>query len=85
MTVTFCSSQDVIDRIGPGANAIILASGGIIERYITTAEGTICGETGIDWLTGYATVNTSVKETLKICTSANFAVLVDIGYEDNCW
>jgi len=71
--VTLCTSQAVLDRCGPYANATIIASGGIIERYIEDAEQTIVTETRRNWITGYANVSTAVKGTLTLCTAAHAA------------
>jgi hypothetical protein len=82
MTTTFCTSQDVLDRIGLYANSTIAASTAIIERYIATSEGVVVGETGINYLTQYSNVNVSLKENLRTATAshaANNIIFYDTG------
>lgn len=73
MTATFCSTTDVLDRVGANGDAGIIASGGWIERYINAAEQTICTETNIDYLTNYASAGTALQGTLKICAASHAA------------
>lgn len=71
--VTLCTYQDVIDRCGVDADATIIASQAIVERYIEDAEQTICAETNINWIGGYTSVIDSVKSTLTLCTASHAA------------
>ena len=73
MAVTLCTSQAVVDRCGRYANATIIASGGIIERYIGDAEQTIVAETRRNWIDGYSSVASGAKATLTLCTAAHAA------------
>ena len=73
MTVTLCAVQDVLDRCGVNANATIIASSAIVERYIEVSEATICAETRRNWIDDYANVPTVVKATLKSCAASHAA------------
>lgn len=69
--VTLCNVQDVLDRIGPNANADIIASSAIVERYIDAAEGTIVAETKVNYIGNFGNVSNELKETLTLCTAAH--------------
>ncbi len=71
--VTLATVQDVLDRCGLNANAVVIASQSIVERYITTSEGVVISETKIDWITGIANVDTYVKEELTSCVASHAA------------
>ena len=70
---TLCSSTDVLDLIGPGANADISASAAIINRYIERAEGCIAAETRKAWVAEYAQVAAITKEILKQAAASHAA------------
>ena len=72
--VTLCTSQAVLDRIGPYANSDVLASEAIIDRYIEDAEQTIVSETRTNWIDDHASVSTALQSTLQICTACHAAV-----------
>lgn len=71
---TLAASQAVTDRVGPNANATIIASEAIIDRYIEIAEQTIVSETRRDWIDSYASLDSSIKATLELCTASHAAM-----------
>lgn len=71
--VTLCNNQDVLDRVGPYANSTIIASSAILDRYIELSEGVVISETGIDWITGIADINSYVQIELKSCVASHAA------------
>lgn len=71
--VTLCSVQDVLDRCGPNANATVIASTAIVERYITVSEGIVIGETRTDWINDFATANSHALTIAKSCVASHSA------------
>lgn len=76
MALTLCTTTDITDLAGYGANATITASSTILTRYGNNAEGIVISETRRDWITGYASVNTYVKFLLTNATASLAALWV---------
>lgn len=78
--VTLCTTTDVTNKTGIGANEDILASTGWIEQFIEEAEGVVISETRTDWITGYADVNAYNKFLLRECVSSHAAKAI-VNYD----
>lgn len=74
MTLTLCTTTDIIRKAGLGANSTITASGTWLEEIGNNAEGCVIADTRIDWITGYSDVNTYVKLKLQEATAAKAAL-----------
>ena len=80
MTETLCTASDVTYKAGVGANATIIASSALMTSFINEGEGVIVAETRKDWIVGYTSVNTYVKELLRDCCSSYAAKKV-VNYD----
>lgn len=78
--VTLCTTTDVTNKAGIGANSDIIASTAWIESFIEEAEGVVISETRIDWITGYSDVNAYNRFLLKECTSSHAAKAI-VNYD----
>ena len=73
MVATLASVQDVKDMMGPDVDATILASDPTITTYIEKSEGYVVAITGIDWVTGIASVNATIAEALSLAVASHAA------------
>lgn len=76
--VTLCSSQAVIDQLDSTASATAIASEAIINRFIERAEKVVVSETNIDWISGFASVDSNVAGELATCVASHAAKLITL-------
>jgi len=71
--VTLCSVQDVLDRCGVNANAAIIASAAIVERYITVSEGILVAETRQDYVGSFGNLSSGTLNDAKSFVASHAA------------
>lgn len=80
MSWTLTTSGAAIARAGANANSVIVASGAALALFSDESEGRICAETNVDWIAGFANVNTSIKQALSRASAADVAMSI-INYD----
>lgn len=69
----FCTTTNVLDKVGVGADATLVASSAWIERIITKHEGILVATTTIDYSGGYASLGSYLKEFIRDVTASGCA------------
>ena len=80
MSWTLCSSAAVYGKAGEGVNQTAAASGGLMDKWSTQAEGRIIAETRRNWVSDYATVPIGVQGILDDVASSLIAIQL-ISYD----
>ena len=55
MSFTLTTEQEIIDKCGVNANATLIASSALLQRYCAQAEGKVCAVSRYDWLNNMPT------------------------------
>lgn len=84
MTWALTTSGNAIAKAGVHANATIIADGSTLYNWCTLAEGYICEQTGIDWVTNYSSVDTQIKNALSDAVSSKIALNI-ITYDPTAY
>jgi len=70
MSWTLCTSGQAVLKAGANANSTIKVSGTALALWSDESEGRICAETHTDFITGYASAETPIKQALQdVCSS----------------
>ena len=80
MSYNLASSADIVRKAGMYANATLIASTSLIAPFCDQAEGQFIARTRWDWIGGYASINSHVKEAIKDAVSDLAAIKV-ISYD----
>lgn len=76
---TMCSYQDVVDKVGSGANTDAIAVGAV-GNYVRNAESILNGRTKKNWTDIYTTLNADVKYLFNEIVS-NMAAIKVINFD----
>lgn len=80
MTWTLTTSGAAIAKAGANADSTIIASGSTLLQWCKEAEGYVCENTSIDWVTYYDDASTQVQNALSDAVSSKIAMNI-IAYD----
>jgi len=80
MVETLTTAAEVVRKAGVNANATAIASTAMITNFINEAEGVVCVNSRIDWVTKYAAITANYKQILND-TVASLAAMELINYD----
>lgn len=80
MALTLTTEAEIIRRAGVGASTTITASSALLVAIGEAAEGELVTDTRRNWITDFASINTSVKKKVSNAVAAKAAIKI-LGYD----
>ena len=78
MTTTLCTSAEV--KLAAGANVSTALTEANYTTFINQAEGQLCADTLVDWVSAYSGVSANYKKIIENAC-ANYAAVQAINYD----